>query len=274
MAALEPYEIYAVKYAEHERRASENFLGGDPHDGPMPLDYFVWAVVGPQKSYLVDTGFDATVARKRNRPLLRTPAEGLAMAGVDLGRVSDVIVTHMHYDHCGNHDLLPEATYHLQELEMSYATGRHMCHGPLRYAYEAEDVCAMVRRLFKGRLLFRARNDELAPGLTLHHVGGHTMGLQAVRVWTKRGWVVLASDVSHFYANMEEERPFPHHLQHRRRARRLQDAEIARELAEPHRPRPRSPCSFSATRRRATASRASPSASTSSRLPDIAGSSH
>ena len=40
------YEVYAVKYAHHERRASENFLGGDPHDGPMPLDYFVWLVRG------------------------------------------------------------------------------------------------------------------------------------------------------------------------------------------------------------------------------------
>ena len=37
------YAIYAVRYAHHERRASENFYGGDPHDGPMPLDYFVWA---------------------------------------------------------------------------------------------------------------------------------------------------------------------------------------------------------------------------------------
>ena len=67
-------------------------------------------------------------------PLLRTPAEGLAMVGVDPDRVSDVIITHIHYDHCGNLDFLPGATYHLQELEMSYATGRHMCHGaaPLR----------------------------------------------------------------------------------------------------------------------------------------------
>ena len=51
--------------------------------------------------------------------------------------------------------------------------------------------------------------DELAPGLTVHHVGGHTMGLQVARVWTRRGWVVLASDASHFYANMEQGRPFP-----------------------------------------------------------------
>jgi len=50
---------------------------------------------------------------------------------------------------------------------------------------------------------------ELAPGITLHRVGGHTRGLQVVRVHTQRGWVVLASDAAHFYANWQERRPFP-----------------------------------------------------------------
>ena len=40
----EVYEVYAIKYAHHARRAAENFIGGDPHDGPMPLDYFVWLI--------------------------------------------------------------------------------------------------------------------------------------------------------------------------------------------------------------------------------------
>jgi glyoxylase-like metal-dependent hydrolase (beta-lactamase superfamily II) len=203
------YEIYALKYAHHERRASANFLGGDPHDGPMPIDYFVWAIVGAGRSYVVDTGFDAAVGRKRGREVLRCPGEGLAMLGVEPAKVRDVIVTHMHYDHCGNHHLFPEATFHLQDREMAYATGRHMCHAALGGAYEAEDVCAMVRRLFAGRLQFHEGVTELAPGLSLHHIGGHTMGIQAVRVWTRRGWVVLASDASHLYANMEQGRPYP-----------------------------------------------------------------
>jgi len=65
MPASEPYEIYAVRYAHHHRRASENFIGGDPHDGPMPLDYFVWAIIGNGKTYVLDTGFTAPVAKKR-----------------------------------------------------------------------------------------------------------------------------------------------------------------------------------------------------------------
>jgi glyoxylase-like metal-dependent hydrolase (beta-lactamase superfamily II) len=59
--------------------------------------------------------------------VLRCPSEGLAMIGVDIGRVRDVIITHMHYDHCSNHHLFPEATFHLQDIEMAYSTAHHMC---------------------------------------------------------------------------------------------------------------------------------------------------
>ena len=80
------YEVYAIRYAHHERRAAENFLGGDPHDAPMPLDYFVWAIIGGGKTYVVDTGFGAEQARLRKRELLRSPVEGLKAIGIDPAR--------------------------------------------------------------------------------------------------------------------------------------------------------------------------------------------
>lgn len=203
------YEVYAVKYAHHERTARENFIGGDPHDDPMPLDYFVWAVVGEDRTFVVDTGFDRDAASRRGRELLRPPAEGLAAIGIAADRVEDVIITHMHYDHAGNHDLFPNARYHIQDREMAYCTGRCMCHEALRGAFEAEDVAAMVRRVFAGRVMFHDGSADLAPGVSVHRIGGHTDGLQVVRVRTRRGWVVLASDASHLYANMDEGRPFP-----------------------------------------------------------------
>ena len=205
----ESYELYAIKYAHHARRASENFIGGDPHDGPMPLDYFVWLIRGAGREIVVDTGFSAAVAAKRGRDHLRCPTAGLGLLGVDSEKINDVIITHLHYDHVGNFDLFPAATLHLQELEMRYATGRYMCQDCFRGAFEVEDVVGMVREVYAGRVRFHDGEAELFPGVSLHLIGGHTMGLQVVRVATRRGWVVLAADASHFYANMEQVRPFP-----------------------------------------------------------------
>ena len=92
---------------------------------------------------------------------------------------------------------------------MTFCTGRYKSHEAMNYAFSEDYVVAMVRRVFAGRVQFHDGTDELAPGVTLHLIGGHTMGLQVTRVWTERGWVVLASDASHFYANMEQGRPFP-----------------------------------------------------------------
>jgi glyoxylase-like metal-dependent hydrolase (beta-lactamase superfamily II) len=209
MSSLEPYEVYAIRYASHMRKASENFLGGDPHDGPMPIDYYIWAIAGANGTFILDTGFDQAAADRRGRKLLNAPAESLQAIGITAGSVKDVIISHMHYDHAGNHSLFPNARYHIQDREMAYCTGRCMCHRALSHAYEVDDVIAMTRRIFAGNVAFHDGVDEIAPGLTLHHVGGHTMGLQVARVWTRRGWVVLASDAVHFYANMDQGRPFP-----------------------------------------------------------------
>lgn len=204
-----PYAVYAIRYACHERRASENFLGGDPHDGPMPIDYFVWLVKGEAGIFVVDTGFGAAAAAARKRTLLRSPVEGLRALGIDAREVRDVIITHLHYDHAGCLQDFPVATFHLQEDEMAYATGHLMRHAALRSAFSVEDVVEVVRATYSDRVAFHRGERELAPGLSVHQIGGHTKGLQVVRVWTARGWLVLASDATHFYANMEQGRPFP-----------------------------------------------------------------
>ena len=209
MAGAQHYEIYAIKYAYHERHARENFIGGDPHDGPMPLDYFVWLVRNAERSLVVDTGFSAATAARRQRKHLRCPTEGLRMLGVEAAAVRDVVITHLHYDHVGNFDLFPAATFHLQDDEMRYSTGRHMRHEVFNGAFDVEDVVGMVRNVYSGRVQFHDGDATVFPGISVHRIGGHTMGLQVVRVATRRGWVVLASDASHFYANMEQVRPFP-----------------------------------------------------------------
>jgi glyoxylase-like metal-dependent hydrolase (beta-lactamase superfamily II) len=203
------YEVFAIRYARVDRQRPDNFLAGDPHDGPMPLDYFVWVVRSSKRTVVVDTGFDSDMAVRRGREVLTPVGDGLKAIGVAPDAVDDVIVTHLHYDHAGNHNLFDSARFHLQDAEMAYATGRCMCHGLLRVPFELDDVLAMVRKVYDGRVVFHDGEVEIFPGISVHRVGGHSKGLQVVRVNTDRGWVVLASDASHFYEHIENGRAFP-----------------------------------------------------------------
>ncbi len=209
MAAPAPFEVYAIRYATVERRAAENFIGGDPHESAARMDYFVWLARRASEVVVIDTGFNEAAARRRRRQFLRSPVEGLRGLDVDAAGVQDVILTHLHYDHVGNFDLFPRARFHLQDRELAYATGRYMATEFFAAAYEADEVVAMVRNVYGGRVHFHDGDAQIAPGLTVHLVGGHTLGLQVVRVWTRLGWLVLASDASHYAANMDTARPFP-----------------------------------------------------------------
>ncbi len=209
MTALPAYEVFALRYATVARSKNSNFIIRDEHDGSMPLDFFVWLARAEDRTFVVDTGFGDYSATTRGRTLEVCPAEGLRALGLDPATVPDVILTHLHYDHAGNLDKFPTATFHIQDSEVAYATGRCMTHGVFRHAYEVEDIVTLVRKVYAGRVRFHDGDVELAPGLSLHRIGGHTDGLQVVRVHTARGWIVLASDASHYYANIEDANPFP-----------------------------------------------------------------
>ena len=84
---MSAYEVYAIKYAHHARTAKENFLGGDAHDGPMPMDYFVWLIRGQGREIVVDTGFNVAIATKRGRRVTLPVEEGLRRMGVDAAEV-------------------------------------------------------------------------------------------------------------------------------------------------------------------------------------------
>jgi glyoxylase-like metal-dependent hydrolase (beta-lactamase superfamily II) len=118
-------------------------------------------------------------------------------------------VTHLHYDHAGGLHLFPNATLHMQAAEMAYATGPCMCHGVLKLPFTADHVCEAVRRVYSGRVTFHDGDGEIAEGVTVHCIGGHSRGLQCVRVRTEAGWLVLASDAAHFYENLILRKPFP-----------------------------------------------------------------
>lgn len=206
--ALNPYEIYVIKYGERVGTRGGMFVYGDPHDAPMAMDYFVWAIRNAERTIVIDVGYGREEGERRGRTFLRSPADGLRLIGIEATEVKDVIVTHMHYDHVGNLQLFPNARFHIQDEELTYVTGRAMTHQVLRSSFALDDVLEMVRLLYGDRVVFHDGDDEVAPGVSVHHIPGHTRGLQSVRVHSERGWVVLASDAAHYYENLEKETPF------------------------------------------------------------------
>lgn len=210
MSPVPHHRINAIRYARHERMAAANFLGSDDDASPMPLDYYVWLIerVG-MAPVLVDTGCGPDAAARRGRQMIRPVEEGLRAMGVEPAAITEVILTHLHYDHAGSLALFPNARFHVQVSEMASATGRSMTHAAVRAPFDAEPVSEMVRLLFSDRVIFHDGDEPFAPGIVLRHLAGHTAGLQAVEVSTARGPVVIASDVAHFYANLVRGVPFP-----------------------------------------------------------------
>ena len=206
----EVYEIHALRYGSNQNRTrQENFLETvDDHDSAMPLDYFVWLIRNENRAVVVDTGFDHIEAKKRGRTISALPSERLAQLGIDSKRVEDVIITHLYYDHAGTIKDFPNARFHLQETEMQFATGPWMLEDAERFAYSADHVAELIHCLFAKRIWFHQQDGEVAPGITVHRMSGHTMGMQSVRVPTRRGWVLLASDASHYYEHWVKRIPF------------------------------------------------------------------
>ena len=174
----EVYEIHALRYGSNQNRTrQENFLETvDDHDSAMPLDYFIWLIRNENRAVVVDTGFDHIEAKKRGRTISALPSERLAQLGIDSKRVEDVIITHLHYDHAGTLKDFPNARFHLQETEMQFATGPWMLEDAERFAYSTDHVAELIHCLFAKRVRFHQQDGEVAPGITVHRMSGHTKG--------------------------------------------------------------------------------------------------
>ncbi len=207
---MSSWEVFAVKYADRNARTrADSFIFDDNHDAPHAMDYFMWVLRRGDEIILVDTGYDQPEADTRDRPIILDPREALKPLGIKAEDITQLIITHLHYDHAGGLHLFPNAKIHLQAAEMAYATGPCMCHGTLQMPFTADHICEAVKRVYSGRCIFHEGEGEVAGGVTVHCLGGHSRGLQAVRVRTEAGWLCLASDATHYYENVFEKKPFP-----------------------------------------------------------------
>lgn len=208
--ATPTYEILALRYGIFDGRLQfQNYMTPDDHAAPDPLDFLVFAIRGAGRTIVMDTGFSPESAKRRGRELLCTPEQALRNAGIEPGTVKDVVLTHMHWDHAGGMGWFPQARFHIQAAELAYCTGPCMCRPFMRRPFDVDDVQSAIRALYADRMVVHEGGAELAPGITLHLIGGHSGGIQSIRVPTARGWVVLAGDAVHLWGNIRKRVPFP-----------------------------------------------------------------
>jgi glyoxylase-like metal-dependent hydrolase (beta-lactamase superfamily II) len=211
MQSLPEFEIYAIRYAKQDLRDEGHmFLGGQHGKMVQGLDFFTYALKGGGRTWIVDTGMTDVQARRMGRDyqFLCRPSEALREIGIDAASEPDVILTHAHFDHVGTLEDYPKARFHIQDEEMLHITGRDMTHKPFRLAYHPDDVKALIDLVYADRMVFHDGDVEIAPGIEFLLVGGHARGQAVLRVHTRRGWVILASDAVHVYDETDAERPF------------------------------------------------------------------
>ncbi|MCZ2860106.1 N-acyl homoserine lactonase family protein [Blastococcus sp. VKM Ac-2987] len=205
------YEVVVVRHGTRRARRSEVFLNyaqyGEP-DADFTVDYYLWILRSPSTTVLVDTGFGSGPAEARGRTVLIDPAEAYRRLGVDTAAPQTLVVTHAHYDHIGNVGLFRAATVVVSDAEVDFWTSPMAAKPLIGHFTEADEVAALTRAEAEGRLRRFSGSLEVAPGVVVTEVGGHTPGQAMVTVRTAAGVVLLASDAVHFTEELERDMPF------------------------------------------------------------------
>ena len=207
------YEVHAIRFCHRAARRQDHFYEPvDDPDAPMPIDYYLWVARSPDRIVVMDAGYTPEVSARRGahdgRTYLNRPLDTLAQLGVAADDVDTVTLSHLHYDHTGLVPAFPQARVVVQERELGFWCGPDARRAHFARLCEPDDVAGLVRRNLAGGVAMVDGDAEVAPGITVHRVGGHTPGTQVVRIATASGFVVVASDASHFYANVEQRRPY------------------------------------------------------------------
>jgi glyoxylase-like metal-dependent hydrolase (beta-lactamase superfamily II) len=207
-------EVFAIRYSERAATRGSHFLGPiDRAADSMPMSYFIWVVRGEWGAIVVDTGFSAETARMHGRNYLASPGELVAELGIKPSDLKSIVLTHLHYDHAGCTSDFPGVKLVVQVAELRQWCGPRarpsIVGSGLAHLVLPADVASVCRANLAGGVTWVDGDAVIAPGVSVHRLGGHTEGIQVVRVSTTEGEVVLASDASHFYENLTLRRPYP-----------------------------------------------------------------
>jgi glyoxylase-like metal-dependent hydrolase (beta-lactamase superfamily II) len=204
------YEIYAVRFATITNfRVASLVAGADP-SRRMDIAMMIWVLKGIDgRVAIVDSGFHREqYFRQFAVKDYVKPSEAIASLGLKADNVTDVIVSHMHWDHAGGIDLFPRARVWIQKDEYDYYAGEAWQQRSTHGGIDAEDVLELVRRNTAGLVSFVRGDDETTiSGLTFNVGGKHTYASQFVTVQTPKSVVVIASDNMYLYENLDQRKP-------------------------------------------------------------------
>ncbi|MBV9612938.1 MAG: N-acyl homoserine lactonase family protein [Acidobacteriaceae bacterium] len=204
------YTVDAIRYGTIVGFPVRGLVQGADPARKMDIAMIVWLVRGGGHTVLVDSGFYRQQFFEHwNIRDFKKPSDAVAeLAGVKPEDVTDVIVTHMHWDHADGADLFPKARIWLQRDEYTYYTGEAW-HSPKTHGgIDPDDVLAYVKMNLDGRLAFVTGDDqEILSGITCYIGGKHTYQSQFVGVNTAAGTVILASDNVYLYENLDKHVP-------------------------------------------------------------------
>jgi glyoxylase-like metal-dependent hydrolase (beta-lactamase superfamily II) len=187
-----------------------NLVQGADRDRKLDITMMVWALKGPdRRTVVVDAGFYRPELMKSSRIAEYTrPDKSLSPIGVAPEQVTDVVVTHMHWDHVDGVDLFPNARVWIQKDEFEYYTRAAVQPSSKRKLPVPKYVLAMIKLKTDGRVhLVDGDAKEIIPGVTVYTGGRHTFASQYVGVDTKAGRVVIASDNLYLYENLDKHVP-------------------------------------------------------------------
>ena len=203
------YEVYAVRYAVIQDFPVAGLVKDADPARKLDIAMMVWLVRGNGRNIVVDSGFyhERLFKGWKIKDFVR-PSEALLQAGVKPEEVTDVIITHMHWDHADGMDLFPKARIWIQKDEYTYYTGEAWQQSRTHGGIDPDDVLTLVKLNTEGRVgLVNGDDQEIIPGVSCYTGGKHTFQSQYVGVNAKAGKVVLASDNVYLYENLEKHVP-------------------------------------------------------------------
>ena len=201
------YEVHAIRYGTLTQFPVASLVRGADTSRRMDIALMVWLLRAPERVVLMDAGFYREKFVLRWKPVdFETPSTAVERAGVRPEQVTDIIVSHVHWDHLDGADLFPNARVWIQRAEYEYyvdSAGR-----PRRSTIDSLDARMLDDLRLKGRVhLVDGDSVEIIPGIRVFTGGKHTFASQFATVATSSGTVVLASDNAYLYENFDRRRP-------------------------------------------------------------------